>query len=422
MYKKVKLNNGLRMISHRMPGMQSVAVGIWIKVGGRYETTQNKGISHYLEHLLFKGTKKYSCRKLKEAIEGVGGSLNGFTSEELTCYLAKLPRRYLGLGLDVLSDMVLNPLLPEAEVEKERTVILEELKMYKDQPQSYVYDLLDELLWPGQILGMNIIGSLETVNSIKREDLREYSLRHYTPLNIVVSAAGALEDDELLKKAKKIFSRCEGNEINSFEPAVEQQAQPQLKVFDKATEQTHLALGFHSLKREHPLKYAQGLLHVILGANMSSRLFEEVREKKGLAYEIGTQVKRFQDTGAFLVHAGIDNRKVLEAVELILAELGRIKGSLVSLDELKRAKDFYLGQMGLALEDRLDHMLWIGENVSTLDKIYTLQEITKGIQAVSREDIREAARRIFQEKGLNLALIGPLKDHQQEIFDRLRLT
>ncbi len=422
MHRKTKLDNGLRVVTNRMPGMRSVAIGIWIKVGGRYENEKNKGISHYLEHLLFKGSKKYSCRKLKEAIEGVGGSLNGFTSEELTCYLAKLPHQYLNLGLDVLADMALNPLLPEAEVEKERTVILEELKMYKDQPQSYVYDLLDELLWPKQILGMNIIGSFETIGVIKRGDLQAYKLRHYTPLNIVVSVAGLLEEERLVKKIKEIFAHSGKENINSFVPAVVSQARPQLKVFDKATEQTHLALGFHGLKREHPLKYAQGLLHVILGANMSSRLFEKVREKKGLAYEIGTQVKRFQDTGAFLVHAGIDNRKVLKAVELILAELDKIKKNPVSADELKRAKDFYLGQTELALEDTLDHMLWIGESMSLSDKIYTLEEITKGIRAVTREDIRELARQIFKEEGLNLALIGPLKNSEQEIFRRLRLN
>ncbi|MDP2941370.1 MAG: pitrilysin family protein [Candidatus Omnitrophota bacterium] len=422
MHRKTKLDNGLRVVTNRMPGMRSVAIGIWIKVGGRYENEKNKGISHYLEHLLFKGSKKYSCRKLKEAIEGVGGSLNGFTSEELTCYLAKLPHQYLNLGLDVLADMALNPLLPEAEVEKERTVILEELKMYKDQPQSHVYDLLDELLWPKQILGMNIIGSFETIGAIKRGDLQAYKLRHYTPLNIVVSVAGLLEEEPLVKKIKEIFVHSGKENINSFMPAVVSQARPQLKVFDKATEQTHLALGFHSLEREHPLKYAQGLLHVILGANMSSRLFEKVREKKGLAYEIGTQVKRFQDTGAFLVHAGIDNRKVLKAVELILAELDKIKKNPVSADELKRAKDFYLGQTELALEDTLDHMLWIGESMSLSDKIYTLEEITKGIRAVTREDIRELARQIFKEEGLNLALIGPLKNSEQEIFRRLRLN
>ncbi|MFA5155820.1 MAG: pitrilysin family protein [Candidatus Omnitrophota bacterium] len=420
MYKKDKLANGLRVITNNMPGRESVSVGIWIKTGGRYETVVNKGISHYLEHLLFKGTKKYSCRKLKESIEGVGGSLNGFTSEELTCYLVKLPRQYLGQGLDILSDMVINPLLPEAEVEKERTVILEELKMYRDLPQSYVYDLLDELLWPKQILGMSVIGSVESVNAIKRDDLRQYLSLHYTPANIVVSAAGALSHDKVVRMARKDFSHLKQGSVNTFVAAQEAQAQPQLKLLHKDTEQTHIAMGFHSFKREDPLKYAQALLHIILGANMSSRLFNEVREKKGLAYEIGTQVKRFDDTGAFLVHAGIDNHKVSKALRVILKELKKITVGQVSADEFKRAKEFYLGQLELALEDTMDHMLWIGESTAALDRVHTLKEVIKKVNQVRREDIRHTSRIIFQENKINLAMIGPLKE-EKSIIKELRL-
>jgi predicted Zn-dependent peptidase len=419
MYKKTQLDNGLRIITHRMPKMQSVSMGIWIKVGGRYETSENKGISHFLEHLLFKGSKKYSCRKIKESIEGVGGSLNGFTSEELTCYLVKLPSRYCDLALDILSDMALNPVLSGEDIEKERTVILEEIKMYKDLPQSYVYDLLDELLWSKQPLGMTVIGYADSVNRINRKGLYLYKKHHYTPLNIVISATGLLEHNKLVERAKKIFSALKDKNINTFSQAREQQDEPQLKIFPKDTEQTHLALGFHSLKRDHPLKHALGLLHVVLGANMSSRLFNELREKRGLAYEIGTQVKRFQDTGAFIVHAGVDNHKINEAIELILEELRKIKLKLVSTDEFRRAKEFYLGQLMLALEDTLDHMLWIGESTAILDRTYTLDEIIKEVNNIKREDIREVAEYIFREGKTNLALIGPLKDSQEKIYSQL---
>jgi len=199
MYKKTRLKNGLRIIAHRMPNMQSVAVGIWINVGGRYESFANKGTSHFLEHLLFKGSKDYSCRRIKESIEGVGGSLNGFTSEELTCYLIKIPSRYLGLALEVLSDMVINPTLPEVEVEKEKQVILEEIKMYKDLPQIYVHELLDELLWPNQPLGMPVIGRVDSVSKVTRVDLDLFKRKFYTPSNIIVSAAGLLEHNKLIK-------------------------------------------------------------------------------------------------------------------------------------------------------------------------------------------------------------------------------
>lgn len=421
MYKKITLDNGLRIVMHPMPKMQSVALGIWIKAGGRYESKGNKGISHFLEHLVFKGTKNYSCRGIKESIEGVGGSLNGFTAEEITCYLAKLPAPYLYPALDILSDIVINPTLPKDEVKKEKTVILEEIKMHKDLPQTYVYDLLDELLWPGQPLGMSIIGSVESVSQTEREDLYLYKEKHYTPLNIVVSISGLFEPDKFIEKVEKKFHGLKIKSMNTFVGVVERQTKPQLKLLHKDTEQTHLVLGFHSFKREHPLKYALGILNIILGANMSSRLFNEIREKRGLAYEIGTQLRRFQDTGAFVVHAGIDNRKVNEAIELILKELKKVKDRLVSYDEFKRAKEFYLGQLMLALEDTLDHMLWIGESTVTLDKTYALNEVIKQMKRIKLEDIRAVSKVLFKDASLNAALIGPLKDSEQKIYPQLHL-
>ena len=409
MYKKTVFDNGLRVINYDMPNRQSVALGIWIRVGGRYETKEFKGISHFLEHMLFKGTRKYSCRQLKETIEGVGGSLNGFTSEELTCYLVKIPAAYLRLALDVLSDMVLNPTLPSKEIEKEKQVILEEIKMHKDLPQSYCLDLLDELLWPDQPLGEPIIGTLDSVSGITKRDLCLFKEKFYTPANIVISAAGALDFNKFIKGVKKTFPRHKGKVKFECLPAKEGRGAPQLKLFAKDTEQTHMALGFHSLSRSHPLRHALGILHIILGANMSSRLFNEVREKRGLAYDIGTQVKRLADTGSFVVHAGIDNRKVTQALRVILKELKIVKERLVGKPEFRRAKEFYKGQLALALEDTLEHMLWIGEPTATLDKSYSLSEIIKEINRVSREDVRGVASQLLQEKNMNLALIGPLK-------------
>jgi len=421
MYKKTELNNGLKIITYNMPNMQSVALGIWIRVGGRYENDQNKGISHFLEHIVFKGSKKYSCRSIKESIEGIGGTLNGFTSEELTCYLVKIPGRYLESALDVLSDMVINPKMPRQDTEKEKTVILEEIKMYKDLPQSYVYELLDELLWPKQPLGAPIIGTVDSVRQINREQLFSFKERFYLPSNIVISAAGTLDNKKLIKGIMKIFKSEKGKGANRFPSATQIQGRTQIKLLYKDTEQTHMALGFHSFEREHPLKHALGLLHIILGANMSSRLFNELREKRGLAYEIGTLVRRFQDAGAFVVHAGIDNHRVIDAVQLILKELKKIKVGLVSKDEFRRAKEFYLGQLMLALEDTLDHMLWIGENTVLLDKTYSLLDIINEVNKIKREDIRKVAQLIFKKDKLNLALIGPLKESAEKINNKLYL-
>jgi len=420
MYKKEKLNNGLRIITKRMDRVQSVALGIWINIGSRYEAFAQRGISHFLEHLLFKGSKKYSCRLIKESIEGVGGSLNGFTSEEHTCYLVKIPHAFLVHSLDILSDMVNNPLLNPADIEKEKTVVLEELKMYRDLPQSYVNELLDELLWPNQPLGLPIIGTVETVNRISRQDLRFFQSRHYTPSNIVISAAGRINHELLAERVSAIFASPKST-LNTYTGALQVQNKPQLKVFPKATEQTHMALGFHALKRDHPLRHAQSILHIILGANMSSRLFNEVREKRGLAYEIGTGLKRYHDTGVFLVHAGIDNRKVADCLQLIFKELGKTRKSLVSEDEFKRAKDFYVGQLSLALEDTMEYMLWMGESIACLDKVYSLEQVVKELNQVRRQDCLEVAKQIFKDEIINLALIGPLEKSEKQLYGKLNL-
>lgn len=421
MFRKSRLENGLRIITRRMPDMQSVSLGIWIKVGGRYENDNDKGISHFIEHLLFKGTKKYSCRAIKESIEGVGGSLNGFTSEELTCYLVKMPSNYLELALDILSDMVIDPVFPPLEVEKEKQVILEEIKMYRDQPQSYVHELLDALLWPDQPLGIPIIGSPESVSRINRKDLLSFKSRAYTPMNIVVSCAGVVDEDKLARSVAKRFRGLKTTDINTFSAARQSQEEPRLKIFHKDTEQTHLAMGFHAFRRDHPLKYAVGLLHVILGGNMSSRLFNELREKRGLAYEIGTQVRRFHDTGSFQVHAGIDNRKVGQSLDLIRKELDKAAKIPVRPDEFKRAKEFYLGQLSLAMEETMDSMLWLGESMVTLNKTFTLEQIVREVRQVTRADLREVARQIFKPSRVNLALVGPETIKQDEIYRHLSL-
>ena len=421
MYKKSRLDNGLAIVGRPMPDRQSVSVGIWIRVGSRYEAADKKGISHFLEHLLFKGTRSYSCRKIKESLEGVGGSLNGFTSEELTCYLVTIPGRYLDLALNVLSDMVLNPTVPEAEVDREKQVILEEIKMYKDQPQSRVHELLDGLLWPGQPLGIPIIGSAELVNRTKRQDLLDFRRASYTPANIVVSAAGALDYNRLYRSAKRIFSKEREYPQNYFIPAREFQSAPQARIFRKDNEQTHISLGFHAFSRSDPSRYALALLQVILGGNMSSRLFNELREKRGLAYEVGAHIRRFYDTGAFTIHAGIDNKKITESLQVIFRELKKIKLNLVRHEEFRRAKDFYLGQLALAMEGTTDNMLWIGESVSTQDKTHTLKETMRRINAIKREDIRAIARKIFNKSKINLAAVGPIKISQKEILNHLTL-
>jgi predicted Zn-dependent peptidase len=398
-----------------MPAREAVSLGIWIKVGGRFEDEAVKGISHYLEHMLFKGSKKYSCTQIKETIEGKGGSLNGFTAEEYTCYLVKVLEKRVYESLEILSDMVLCPLLETVEIDKERTVIMEEIKMYKDLPQYHVLEVLDSLLWPNHPLGENLAGSLESVGRIDHNKLSSFQKQFYQPANIVISVCGAFNLDKLNRKIKLIYTGNGKSDNSSFQLIKNDLNKPYVKCLAKQTEQSHLAMGFRSYNRCHPDRYCLELLHIIMGANMSSRLFQEVREKRGLAYSIGTHLKRFQETGAFIIHAGVDNHKAEESVNVIVQELDKIKEKVFA-EELQRAKDFYLGQLIMSLEDVADYMLFMGESLISLGKVPRLKEITSQVKKVTMADIKRISRQIFDLNKISLSLIGPLGESQENIF------
>ncbi len=413
MYKKTILKNQLRVITNEMKDRDSVSVGIWIAAGGRHEDKKNKGAAHFLEHILFKGTQKYSCEAIKEQIEGVGGTLNAFTSEEYTCYFAKIPSKHLDRTFDILSDMVYHPLIAKKDVNKERGVILEEIKMYRDQPQHFVIELLEELMWPGHPLGMNLAGSFESVGAMSEKDLQSFHRGHYTPANIVVAASGRLSHDHVVGLTSKKSAKFDSSRKNRYRNADNSQIKPKAKFFKKAIEQMHLAIGAFGLPDDHKDRHAYQLLNIILGGNMSSRLFDEVREKRGLAYAIGSSAKSLSDTGLFLIRAGVDNTKIVEAVDVILKELGKIRTQAVSKDEFSRAKDYYLGQTLLGLEDTLEHMFWIGESTVSLDRTKTLKDILREVNKVTINDIRSVADGVFQRKNVNLSIVGPLKDNQE---------
>lgn len=419
MYERAILKNGLRLVTHKMARRNSAALGIWIGAGGRYEERFNKGAAHLLEHLSFKGTKQYSGIRIKQAIEGLGGSLNAFTSEEFTCYLAKIIAKHLPLALDILSDMVLAPLLAENDLEKEKSVILEEIKMYRDLPQAYVNELLDELLWPNHPLGMNLAGTIESVSAFTRMAVVDFQARFYQPANIVVSVSGDIAHNEIFGFLAEKFAQAKAKALINFKKATQAQGEPRSRFFYKKTEQSHLAMGYLSYRRNHPDKHAVSLLHILLGANMSSRLFNEIREKKGLAYEIGTQPRFFYDTGAFFIHAGVDNRKVVTAVSTILNEMHKITKRLVAQKEFLRAKEYYTGQLLMSLEDTLDHMLWIGEQECAFRKIKTPQEVLSEINKVTSEDILRVAQDIFRGNRLCMALIGPQSEGEQSKIAQL---
>ncbi len=423
MYRKTVLTNGLRIVTHDMKDRDSVAIGLWIGVGGRYEDDQNKGAAHFLEHIAFKGSRKYSCDEIKIQIEGVGGNLNAFTSEEQTCYYAKIPAKCLNKTFDILADMVLYPLILKSDVQKESTVILEEIKMYHDIPQYFVLELLDDLMWPNHPLGKNLAGTPESVSHMTHADLKKFHQRHYFAGNTVVAACGQLNHQEFVELVRKKMGELSSKKPELFLSADNSQGRPKGKFFRKEVEQMHVALAMLGLNDDHKDKYALGLLNVILGGNMSSRLFDEVREKRGLAYSISSSTKSLNDTGVFLIRAGVDNNKLVGAMEVILKELEKIKRKDVLQGEFTRAKDYFLGQLLLGLEDTLDHMLWLGEATISLDKVRTLKDIIKEVNRITIPDIRRVANAILKDDHYSLAIVGPLTDKQEkELRTMLRVN
>ena len=417
-YHLSQLPNHLKVLTVPMEDRKSAAVAIWVRVGGRFESKRLSGISHFLEHMLFKGTRRRTSRQIKEEIEGVGGVLNAFTSEESTCYFAKLLVEQFPRALDVLSDMVKDASLPPEELERERPVILEEIKMYRDQPSQYVQEIMGELLWPDQPLGRSLAGVPETVSAIHRPEMMSYKKKYYHPSNILVSVSGSISHAEVLEQTEKYFLSERGTSLSTFQRAQVTQKKPRLHFIEKETEQTHFVIGFHGFSKHDPRRYSVGVLNVVLGGNMSSRLFEEVREKRSLAYEIRTGVGSYQDTGSFTISAGVENRKAVLATDVILRELGKIAKKPVSKEELRRAKDYFISQFLMGLEDTLDHLLWVGEKVLYGEELPDREKIVQSIEKVSVEDVQSVAKEIFKSHKLNLTLIGPLKEKEQEKIRR----
>ncbi len=410
MYQTTTLANGLRVATAEMPDMESIALGLWIGVGGRYETKRHSGISHFIEHLLFKGTHRRSAKEISQAVEGIGGYLNAFTGEEHTCYYAKAGHRHFDILLDVLADMYRHPRFAAADIAKERNVIKEELLMYRDQPDHYVQELLTETLWPDQPLGRPLTGSVESLDATDRATIFAFKRHHYVPANTVVAAAGRCRHDDVVARVEKFFGGHSSRHHHRFAPAVERQRAPRLCFLSKNVEQTHLALGFRGFSRHDQRRFAAKLLSVILGENMSSRLFQVIREKYGLAYSIQSSGSYFADTGAFLVAAGLDTKRLPRALRLIFGELRKITRQPPTAAELRRAKDYAVGQMRLGLESTSNQMMWLGEHLMAYGYIRTPDEIERQIEAVSADDIQAVAATLFRDSRLNAAIITPRRD------------
>ncbi len=409
MYQFTRLENGLTVATAAMPHMTSISLGLWIGVGARYEPAALNGVCHIIEHLLFKGTNKRSAKEISQAVEGIGGSLNAFTSEEATCFHARAGYDRFHELLDVLMDMFLNSRFDPPDIAKEREVIKEEIAMCFDEPQHHVQELLNGALWPGQPLGRPITGTRRTLDVITRSDLVSYLREKYVAGGALVVAAGKLKHRQIVRAVARYARRFPPGVCPPFAPARNEQRTPRVRLFTKNTEQTQIALGIRACSRHDERRYAVRLLNVILGENMSSRLFQVVREDRGLAYSIYSSPSFFDDTGDLVIAAGLDTDNLPRTLRLILRELRRLAESPPTAGELRRARDFVFGQIDLSLESAESQMNWLGEQLLGYGRVVRLVEIKRRLRAVNAGEIRSVARDFFRPERLNLALVSPLK-------------
>ena len=418
MVNKKTLSNGLRIITIPQKNTSTVTFLVLVKTGSKYETKDINGISHFLEHMFFKGTlKRPNTINIAETLDRVGGEYNAFTSKEVTGYWAKVDAKHQDIALDWISDIFLNSKLDATELEREKGVIIEEMNMYLDTPTAYIGDLWDSVLYGDQPAGWKVIGEKENIQAMNRDKIVDYLNKHYSAENTIVCVAGNISDKAVQAKIRQAFEKINNTAPVDKGTVKEEQTKPSSLVYFKETDQTHLCLGVRAYNIFHPDRYAMSLLGTILGGNMSSRLFISVRERQGLAYYIKTFSDVGSDVGSFLTQAGIDHKNIEKVIGMILEEYKSLKNNLISEEELQKAKDYTKGHMSLSLESSDSQAFFHAEQEIIKKEILTLEQIFKKIDQVTVNDIKRVANDIFKSKGLNLAVIGPFKE--KEKFDKL---
>ena len=422
-YQKYTLKNGLRIILAPMKDTNTATILALVKAGSRYENRKNNGISHFLEHMCFKGTEKRPHPlDISATLDGVGGEYNAFTSQEYTGFFAKVASRHQDLVLDVISDIYLNSKLDRVEIEKEKGVIVEEINLYLDQPMRHVSELFDELLYGDQPAGWPIAGRKENIPKIRREDFLRYIAERYISRNTLVVMAGAVNPSEAREKIESYFKVIKTNSHKPPRPVSENQKKPAALVHFKKTDQTHVSLGVRTFDYFDERKYALEIMAVILGGGLSSRLFDVLRNQMGAAYYVRTGARLTSDCGYLTTQAGVDNRRVAGVLGAILKEYRRLKEEDISQKELRKAKDHIKGGMILNMETSDELAVFLGGQEISLGKILTPEEIFRKIEWVSAADIRKLARDVFRPESLNLALIGPFKESEKDKFLKLLKT
>jgi len=412
---KTTLNNGLRVIAVPMENANSVTVLILVGTGSKYETKDISGISHFLEHMFFKGTEKRpNTLEISEVLDSIGGEYNAFTSKEVTGFWAKVAKQHIDTALGWISDIFLNSKFDAKELEREKGVIIQELNMYLDTPTAYIGELWEKLLYGDQPAGWRIIGEKETIQNLNREKLLEYYQSHYSPSNTIVCVAGDINSKDFVGKVEKYFGDRNKNPINQKIKAKENQKTPEVLLHNKETDQTHFCLGVRTFGMFDKRKYALSLLAIILGGNMSSRLFIKVRERNGLAYSIHTSADNTTDTGYLVTQAGIDHKNLEKSIEIILQEYKDLKKNKITEKELQKAKDYLKGITSLSLDSSDYQASFYGLQELLEGKILTVEEKFKNIDEVSINDINKVASEIFIPEKLNLAVIGPVEENGKE--------
>ncbi len=403
---KTTLDNGLTVLTEKIESVKSVSAGIWVKTGSRNEKKEQAGVTHFLEHMLFKGTEIRSSYEIALSMESVGGYLNAFTSSEYTCYYARSISSQLPKALDVLSDMLLNPAFPEDEMEKEKKVVIEEMKMYRDSPRDYLFEEFNSQIFEGDALGRPVIGFEDTVNGFERQNLYDYMEDRYQPWNLLVAVAGDVNHDETVKLVEEHFNGVNGQQKNGQQESLSSY-KPGSQTLSKSIEQTHFILGKRGLSYDDEDKYRLLLTNSILGGGMSSRLHQNVREKYGYCYTIGSFNQSFSDTGLYGIYTGTDIEYVEHVEELVKKELKRLQDESVPQKELDEAKAQLKGNMLLSLENTSNRMQRLAKSELYYDRFISIEELTENIDAVSAEDIQEFARAFFGEGQFSKAILKP---------------
>jgi predicted Zn-dependent peptidase len=398
------LDNGLRILSEQMNEVRSVSIGVYLTRGSRHESADRSGIAHFVEHMLFKGTRTRSAEDIAQAIDSIGGQLDAFTAKEYAGYYIKVLDEHLPLALDILSDIVLNPALSAEDIQREKKVVVEEIKMVEDTPDDLVHEIFTQGFWENHPLGRPILGTRDTVESFSADSLRDYFQKAYAPANLIVSAVGHLEHAHLRALVEERFGRL----TSTGEAALEEAPQvvPKIQIRNKELEQSHVCLGSSSYPQHHADRYASYVLNTVLGGSMSSRLFQNVREKRGLAYAVFSGLAAYRDAGSFTIYAGCANEAVGDVIDLVVEELRTIKRTPVPDAELRRAKDHLKGSLMLSLESTASRMSHIARQEIYFDRQFGLDETLEGVERVSVADLQRVAAELFEKDALSATVLG----------------